>query len=441
MRVLIIYQLPDATDRNTILEHLYSFEKYSTGIDFHYLNVFHRIPTYMLCISYDAILLHYTYLAGERFLKDDGPWLKKINLLNRISGYKVAMPQDEYDHTDRNCELFKRINVQALYTCFMRKEDIESAYPFSKTGVDAKKIFSVFTGYVDENVLPVLKDKILPYSQRPIDIGYRARKLPAYFGRHGQLKYELVDFFAEVLKEYDFVYDISNTNTNVHSENRSLVKLGNEWYEFLLSCKAFIGCEGGSSLLDNTGEIKELVNQYSQKHPNATFDEIEKECFPGLDYNISCFAVSPRHFEAAMCKTLQILVEGDYGGAFEPWRHYIPLKRDFSNYREVLEVLKDEKRCQEIVDNAYNEVVLSDKFTYRRFVESVVNDMKKSAKTNRDGGAIYKLLGKLLQYRNNNYWKVEKQKRRFEKAYSWRYKKYIFPLLVFMNIKKARDMN
>ncbi len=427
MRVLIIYQLPDPTDRNTILEHLYSFEKYSIGIDFHYLNVFHRIPRYMLLVSYDAVILHYTYLAGERFLRDEKPWLRKTKLLHKLSGYKVAMPQDEYDHTDRNCELFKRVNVQALYTCFMLQKDIELAYPFSKTGVS--KFFSVFTGYVDEHVLPLLQNKIKPLKERPIDIGYRARKLPAYFGRHGQLKYQLVEFFEEVLKEYDLVYDISNTNSNIHSEDRNLVKLGNEWYEFLLNCKVFIGCEGGASLLDNTGEIKELVNQYQSEHPNASFDEIEMKCFPGKDYNISCFAVSPRHFEAAMCKTLQILVEGEYGGAFIPWRHYIPLKKDFSNYREVLDVLKDEKRCQDIVDNTYNEVVLSGKYTYRRFVESVINDIETSIKRNRTGGIIYKIFGLFLKYRNNNYWKVQKQIRRFEKAYSWRFDKYIKPLL------------
>ncbi len=52
---------------------------------------------------------------------------------------------------------------------------------------------------------------------------------------------------------------------------------------------------------------------FTAKHPNASFDEIEKACFPGKDYNISCFALSPRHFEAVMTKTLQILVEGKYG--------------------------------------------------------------------------------------------------------------------------------
>lgn len=432
MRVLIVYQLPDKIERNTILEHLYSFEKYSTGIDFHYINVYTGIPWYLGLIKYDAVILHYTFLAGERFLKSEKPWIRKTRFLKHISGYKVAMPQDEYDHTERNCTLFKRINVQALYTCFMRKEDIELAYPYATTGV--RKIFSVFTGYVDENILPTLEGKVRPYKDRPIDIGYRARKLPAYFGRHGQLKYELVEFFGKVLPDYDFVYDISNTNNNVRSEDPNLVKLGSQWYEFLLNCKAFIGCEGGSSLLDRNGEIKEKVRQYTELHPEASFAEIEKNCFPGQDYNIECFAVSPRHFEAAMSKTLQILVEGEYGGVLVPGRHYIPLKRDFSNYKDVLDTLKDADKCQQIIDTAYEEVVLSGKNTYRRFVERVIADIRESVPKQHTAGFGYKTMARFLRYRNDNYWKVEQFKKKIDRAYTWRYKKYIAPVLVRLKL-------
>lgn len=423
MRVLVIYQIQDNKERNTVLEYIYSFEKYSKGVHFHYLNVFKFIPIYMLLFRYDAIILHYTFLGNERFLDEEEPWLRKTKLLKWLRGYKIAMPQDEYDHTDRNCTLFKKCNVQSIYTCFTRKEDIELAYPFDKTGV--RNFFNVFTGYVDENVLPELKSKARPYKERPIDIGYRARKLPANFGKHGQLKIELVEFFSEILKGYDLIYDLSDTSTG--SNNITQVKLGKDWYEFLLSCKAFLGCEGGSSLLDSKGIISRKVNAYIKEHPNASFNEIEQNCFPGLDYNISCFAISPRHFEAAMCKTLQILVEGEYGGAFIPGRHYIPLKKDFSNYKEVLDTLSDEKKCQEIVDNAYQEVVLSGKYTYRSFVESVICDIQNSVKENRKAGPIYNLFGKLLRYRNDNYWKMQRLIDRIERAFSWRYKNYILP--------------
>ena len=45
--------------------------------------------------------------------------------------------------------------------------------------------------------------------------------------------------------------------------------------------------------------------------------------------------ISPRHFEAAAFRVCQVLFEGRYAGVMEPMRHYIPLRKDFSNFDEV----------------------------------------------------------------------------------------------------------
>ncbi|MBT8506740.1 hypothetical protein B1F79_04690 [Coxiella-like endosymbiont of Rhipicephalus sanguineus] len=50
-----------------------------------------------------------------------------------------------------------------------------------------------------------------------------------------------------------------------------------------------------------------------------------------IDYN----QISPRHFEAVATKTLQILYEGEYSNILKPWVHYVPLKKDYSNFDEV----------------------------------------------------------------------------------------------------------
>lgn len=429
MQVLIIYQLNSKNDRNTIIEHLYSFKKYRKDISFHYLNVFGSIPFYIKYFKYDAVILHYTYLADERFLSDDKPWKNKINGLSEISGYKVMIPQDEYDHTERLWELCKTAQIKEIYSCFTSKDDIKKAYPVQEVG--SAKVYSVFTGYVDENAIIETSDNIRPYKERPIDIGYRARKLPAYFGKHGQLKYELVELFSNVLENSDFKYDISNTNQSLSNENPNLVKLGNKWYEFLLNCKAFIGCEGGSSLLDVDGTIKQRVIEYSNEHPNASFEEIESECFPGIDFNIRCFAISPRHFEAALCKTLQILVEGEYGGVFKPWEHYIPLKRDFSNLSEILAIARDSEKCQKIIDNAYRDIVLSQKYTYSNFVSLIIDNIKQNTMSNTMPNKTFVFFAKLLDFRNNNYWRYEKVKH---------YTKYSFQLFMDILLKKFKFM-
>ena len=83
------------------------------------------------------------------------------------------------------------------------------------------------------------------------------------------------------------------------------------------------------------------------------------------------FAISPRHFECAMTKTCQVLVEGDYQGVLEPGRHYIELKRDYSNLDEVIEKIQDRELCEQIAERAYEEVVASGKYTYRLLAEQV----------------------------------------------------------------------
>lgn len=432
MKILVIYQIESNTDRNTIFEHLYSFSKIENGNSFHYLNIFDCVPQFVKKIKYDAVIFHYTFLAGERFLSNEIPWKNKISGMEELSGYKIAIPQDEYDFTDRLCAFFKKVNVQAVYTCFTQKEDIELAYPYDKTGV--LKFFPVFTGYVDEKKIPDLAKRTRPFCERPIDIGYRARMLPAYFGRHGQLKYNLVDVFANAVKGTDLVTDIGNTNDNFHVENLKLVKHGDAWNDFLLECKAFVGCEGGSSLLDSDGSIKESVHSYMDLHPDATFDEIERNCFPGQDFNISCFALSPRHFESAMTRTLQILVEGNYGGVFLPWKHYIPLKKDFSNISEVLAALKDAKKCQEIIDTAYMDIVLSGAYTYKNFAAAVLSDIEESVKNRMNllERLAFPLQGLIIKFRNAYYlqkpiilrWFI---KSKFYKAVYPTYSKYVKP--------------
>lgn len=373
MNILVLYELGQNEDRNTINDHLYSFKRYQPQNNYHYINVNQIIPKILKRIKYDVVILHYTYLAGSRFLSDSSEWERKTAGLEDISGFKVAIPQDEYDHSGRLCELFKKIKVDLICTCFYLDEDIELAYPEEIVG--SPKFLKVLTGYVNPDKLTQIGNNLLDYKDRPIDIGYRARKLPPHFGKHGQLKYELVELFNKVLVNRSFIYDINSTNKNFKQEDLGLVKMGNSWYEFLLSCKSFIGCEGGSSLLDSDGSIKEATLTYLEEYPDASFEEVEKACFPNMDYNISCFAISPRHFEAGMTKTLQILVEGHYGGIFKPWRHYLPLKKDFSNVNEILEKLGDNEFCQNIVDRTYLEIVLNEKFSYKSFVGNIYSSI------------------------------------------------------------------
>ena len=52
-------------------------------------------------------------------------------------------------------------------------------------------------------------------------------------------------------------------------------------------------------------------------------------------------------------------MEGRYSGVLEPERHYIPVRRDFSNLDEALERLRDVEAVEAMTERAYEEVYLS----------------------------------------------------------------------------------
>ena len=53
------------------------------------------------------------------------------------------------------------------------------------------------------------------------------------------------------------------------------------------------------------------------------------------------------------------------------YRHYIPLKKDFSNLDEVFSLLDDSERIDEMVSDAYEDLIGAGKYSYQTFVAMV----------------------------------------------------------------------
>jgi len=365
MKILIVYYQVRRSDRNTIDEHLYAFARYS-GEECHYLNVFFGIPRYITRISFDLVVYHYTFTS----LKWDGAprfraYLKKFGALKEIPGYKVAIPQDEYVNSSIMCEFFSEFGVKTVFTCLDPK-DYEKIYPQVHSGLD--HYITVLTGYIDERSIEKVVGFMKPHTDRAIDVGYRARKLPFWLGRHSLIKWQLTERFLEAYRETGNSIDLSNDYKDVF--------VGKDWYRFLGDCRVVLGCEGGASLHDPDGSIRACVEEYTTSHPEASFEEVERACFAGLDRNLDLYAISPRHFEACITKTCQALVEGHYAGIFKPGIHYIEIKKDWSNIEEVIQTIEDKALCEKIAERAYSDIILSGEFTYRRFVRSILNHVQ-----------------------------------------------------------------
>jgi len=388
MKILVIYYLPTKNDRNTMNEHLYSFRHYS-GERCYYLNVAYGIPRFCAKINFDLVIFHYSFLAYLRYDK-----VRSVTLFQTckdFSGYKVAIPQDEYQYSDRLNEFFLRSGVKTVFTCLPESE-WQKVYPQKKSGME--HYHTVFTGYVDEIAAVKLATLNQSHRSRPIDVGYRARKNPYWLGRHGMIKWQLTEKFLGVPVQHNLKLDLSNDPGDVF--------YGDKWSGFLSKCRVVLGCESGASLHDPDGSIMENVDRYTDKHPGASFEEVEAACFPGKEGNLCLFALSPRHFEACITRTCQALVEGEYGGIFKPGVHYIEIKRDWSNIAKVIRQIEDVDYCERIADNAYRDIIESGQYTYRKFAELIIDHVREVStpisSSMRDDVYYFKLLERRERY-------------------------------------------
>lgn len=368
--------------RQTFKEHLFSFRKYSK-LEPLYFDVEDEIPVYLTWINFDYIILHYSFLANERFLENPSRWTNKINRVKQMSGIKVALPQDEYVYTNRLCDFFNDIKLSILGTIHHNDNDLKKVY-LDKL-IKKPKVLKLLTGYIDDNNIDKYKGK--PLSERTIDVGYRARKLPPYLGEFAQTKEQITNYFIPLLEDKSFQIDIKNT---LHQNENT--KFGTDWIDFLKSVKFILGCEGGASLLDSDGSIKRKVEDYLNKNPEADFSTIKRLFFEKEDNNLSLFALGPRNIEAILTCTLQILVEGNYNGVLIPGLHYIPINKDFSNLDEILNLVSDLKYCENFVVKARENLLGNKDLMYSNFVCLIDEEIQKLATLKSDERVRIKFL-------------------------------------------------
>lgn len=350
--LLLLCDFPARTG-DTVRDHIFAFERYSR----HRVRVqgvtLGDISSFIDLSRFDGLIIHYTLIAcSDAYIS---PALRAR--LRAFNGLKAMFIQDEYRFVDKTVAAMREIGINLLFTCVPEPE-IEKVYP--PRALPGVMKVNVLTGYVPETLT---RRQVPPPAKRPIDVGYRGRKLPMWLGRLGQEKWQIAERFEADAARYGLVTDIA------YREQDRIY--GEGWIDFISRCKAMLGVESGASVFDFTGEIERNVASHLARHPDATFDEVEKLYFAEEEGRIRLNQISPRCFEAAALRTLMILYEGGYSGILVPWRHYVPLKKDHSNMAEIAEVLRNPHRVAEIVDQAYREVALDPRYSFKEAVEAV----------------------------------------------------------------------
>jgi hypothetical protein len=355
-KVLVIHALRP-TSRQTTIDHLLSFKEHLPHADVQYLHFQQPLPTEIGEVSPDLLIVNYDYL-NYRF-SPLWPYIKRRHkeIADR-SGKVVAIVQDDFWANRLLDDWCMHWDVDRILTPIDNDRDV--LYPKS---IKHKEFCTGLTGYVKSAAVP--PTPLL--SERPIDLGQRVREMPPHLGRIAQSKARQAVVMADAARKDGFVVDVS---TRVEDSF-----IGKAWFDFLASCKFTVGMKGGASLNDPYGLIHTKVQSYLARHPNASFDEIERRCFRGKDMKHQFTAISPRLFESAMAGTCQILERNEYLGILEPWRDYIPLESDYSNINAVLDAMKDLAQCQEIVSNARRVLVESELFDYSHLVKTTTDSL------------------------------------------------------------------
>lgn len=355
MDILFLTNRPtENTQAATVTEYLDALHKYSAH-RVHEVSMLHHFPSNIDLDRFDIVITHYSLSLGpllHHYLGHD-----LVEKLRRFRGLKAAFLQDEYREIQTYWKHINEIGINVLFSCVPEGE-ISKVYPSNK--VPHLRIVNVLTGYVPESLL---ERSVLSVTNRPIDIGYRTRRMPYWLGRLGHEKW----FIAE-----EFKRKASGTNLKLDLSTREGERLyGEDWTNFVASCRAVIGVESGASIIDFDGKLEHRVEDYVAKYPEVTFEEISKLFLAPYEDSLKLHQISPRCFEAAALRTPMVLFEGKYSGVLEAGRHYISLKKDFSNFDDVVSKLQDHSYLQMMADRTYQEVAQNLKWSYRSFIDRV----------------------------------------------------------------------
>ena len=328
------------------------------------VNVELGFPKVLWEYEFGVIVLHYSlfgwlpfYLSEEflEYLEESG------------NSYKVAFFQDEYRYWPERAHLLNRYKVGCVYTCIEGEYFKETYWRYTKV----PRLINYIPGYVSDDMVKWAGEATKADEERGIEIGYRGRQSYHYMGRAAREKHEIGTRFLELGSRLGLKMDIAS------EEDKRIY--GRQWVEFLGNCRATLGVEAGVSIFDIDNVIIPQYQEMVAEKPDIGFEELyDKLLFQYDGKGIFYRTISPRVFEAAAVRTCQILFEGRYSGIVKPMVHYIPLKKDFSNFDEVIGMYGDVSFRRELTDNAYRDLIASGKYSYRQFIREFDEEIKKA---------------------------------------------------------------
>jgi hypothetical protein len=363
--ILVFYYRPDyllrlepLADAASTREHIHSFRAHSRFAVWE-VNTHLGFPRHLERAHPAVIFLHNTLWIPTSYVvpKRMREWLRAVD------AYKVAFFDDEFHFCQERFSFVNDIGVDLIYT-HVHPEDIPQVWGRYTPRATAR---FAYPGYVDRQMVRAATRFARSDAQRDIDVGYRARTLDPYMGSGALEKSLIGDQFKELAAGAGLTLDIDTTE-----EGRLY---GGDWYRFLGRTRAVLGVESGTSYIDLDDQVLRDYEARVKAGRAVTLEALQQGPLGRLDHNYSYRTISPRHLEAAAFRNCQVLFEGHYSGVLEPMVHYVPLKKDLSNFEEVVELIGDRRVREQIAENAHRDLIRSGNYSYERFVAGIDDDL------------------------------------------------------------------
>ena len=274
-------------------------------------------------------------------------YLQKI--LSQKKCIKVYFIGNEYKHMPQKINFINTVGITHLIS----QTDSFDTINLYKKNLSCN-VESIPSGGLDPEIF-YPKD---PKQKTDYDIGFRAGEEPYYFGHQERRK--LMHLAEKIATK-------AGLKINFSMDEKDRLEL-EDWADFLRSCKSIISTNTGYEYFSLNDDLRLSVLDYINKN-NSNFDEIFTKFFLNRSNKSIWRSISGRNIEAAGCKTLQVLVKGDYNNYFQPNLHYIPINPDLSNLQSALEKIEDKNHCSKIIENAFE--LVNKKLTFKHNIEKL----------------------------------------------------------------------
>lgn len=365
LNVLFLY-CEHSTHIRTVRDYLESFSQYSRH-RYYFVPAVRGAKCPMPLEAFDAVFLHYSVrLSFDDFLSPEF-----AAELTAYAGWKAVFIQDEYEQTETARRWIERLGLRTVFTV-VPPDQVERVYPPGRFG--GTRFHSILTGYVPDHLVGSRQPK--PMAERSLRIAYRGRPLHYVYGDLGQEKQHIGVEVRRLCEARGIPVDIDWTE-----ESRIY---GDGWFRFLESCRATLGTESGANVFDEDGSLRRSIDEALEQNPELTYAEARERYLQGRELAVAKMnQISPKMFEAIALGTALVLFEGNYSGVLEPEKHYLPLKKDYSNFDAIAAKLEDVPFLEALVRRAREDILESGRYGYRAFVALVESVLESEVRRGR----------------------------------------------------------